>query len=376
MATPSTGVPASVTHPSAADIRKSLASRSVDEFPPGAWRTTVAGESGADSFLCNLSRSIAAAIGALAALAENARFRLNSTRTDLHSEYNLRCAALEAEIDAEESTKVSALEREACVVDGVLERWRAERSAVTGAAVSLGDVEIVAQLAELTARLDAADAELLALPTTVVEPPYIGLVVEDSPALHADAGPLWRVVSPLAITAADMSVRVDGAPSCTWPGDVVRLRLELISTHHASQTVEEVEVSLNAAAAETQVEAWVDIAGEAPQPLRATFNIDLRARCVVASFSVPKVVTVDASVRFCRLTLAGQPVRGTLGALLIVVGGLCRIAPAAPLALLRSTHTCLRSTHYCVSLAARLPRRPVARARGPATSLAPPRWLH
>lgn len=70
------------------------------------------------------------------------------------------------------------------------------------AIVSLGDDELVARNAELTARLNAVDAQLLALPTSVVEPPYAGLVI-DEPALQADSSTFGRVASPRAITAAD-----------------------------------------------------------------------------------------------------------------------------------------------------------------------------
>ena len=116
------------------------------------------------------------------------------------------CDELESRIEASETSKRVALERELCAVDAVLERVRAERSTAADAVASLCDSELVAQHAELTARLDAADALLLALPTAVVEPPSIRIVADEA-ALLAGAAVFGRVVAPRAITAADLNSR-------------------------------------------------------------------------------------------------------------------------------------------------------------------------
>ena len=331
MASSASSTPASVVQPFVEALRASLALRSANDFPPGAWRATAAGASGADAFLCHLSHSITAAISSVASYAAAARSLLQSTRDILPSEHDPRCDELEVNIDSAELVKTVALERELCAVDDALGRWRAERAAVAWAASSLGADELWAQRTKLTDLLDSVEAQLLALPTIVVEPPYIGLVVVDSPGLLAGAEALGRVVAPQAVTAADLSLVA--APPRTWPGDVLQVRLALNSKLHASESSEELGVSLRAAASAVHVDAWVDTAEAAPQHLLASVSFDVPARSVVVSFSVPVVAAVGATVRLGPVTLAGQPVAGTLGALMIKVGGLRR-APGALLILL------------------------------------------
>lgn len=74
------------------------------------------------------------------------------------------------QINTAESSKQAALERELCAVDAALEAWRAECASVARDAASLGDEELEAKRAELTARLDAVESLLQSLPTSVVEP--------------------------------------------------------------------------------------------------------------------------------------------------------------------------------------------------------------
>lgn len=95
-------------------------------------------------------------------------------RAVLHSTVDTRCDELEVRINEAESTKIAALERELCSVDAVLEKLRAERGVAAEAATSLNDAELIAKNAELLARLDAAEAQLLAIPTSVVELPHVG----------------------------------------------------------------------------------------------------------------------------------------------------------------------------------------------------------
>jgi hypothetical protein len=234
------------------------------------------------------------------------------------SAINLRCDELEARINEAESDKIASLERELCTVDATLERLRAERGAVAEITPSLGDAELEARHAELTARLDAADAQLLELPTTIVEPPYVGLIVDET-TLLADVIALGRVVAPRAITAADLAL--DSAAPLAHPGDILKLRVALQGALHASQFSEELEVSLVAAAAATHFVATLKAEGAAPLPLQADVSTDVPGRCVCISIRVPESAPVGSSVCFGPLTVSGQPVSGLLGPLVVKVRG-------------------------------------------------------
>ena len=304
----------------AAALRDSLKIRCKDDPPPaGAWRAAAAaaGVNGADAFLCLRSRSIAAALELLAASAQAVRAELQSARETVRVEDKSHFDEVEAHIASVESSKRRALELELCAVDAVLEKLRTERGMMEEAAASLGDADLIAESAELMARLDAAEAQLLTLPTSVIEPPHVGLVV-DEPALLAGAAVFGQVVAPRAITASDLTL--EGAPLCTWPGDTVLRYLELQSAPHASQSAEELEVSLGGTAAATHVEASLKAEGAAPKPLKADVSVDIPERCIV-SIAIPDTTSVGSSVCFGPLTVSGQPVAGLLGPLLVEVGG-------------------------------------------------------
>lgn len=269
--------------PTAASVRTALAIRCGDDAPfPGAWRAAtaavLAGVTGADAFLCHLSRSIAAALERVMSSAEDARARLHSIREADPPADTSHCDELEACINIAETRKRVALEREVCTADVALERLRAERGAVAEAAASLSDADLMAQLPELTARLDAAEAQLLALPTAVVEPPYVGLVVDEQ-ALLAGRASFGRIVAPSAITAADLELK--GVPSFAYPGGVLSVRLVHPADLHAPQSSEELEVSLGAAAYATVIEASLKSDSAAPQTLQVAASADVPGRCVV-----------------------------------------------------------------------------------------------
>ena len=304
--------------PSAAALRAALASRG---GPPGAWRTTTTGVSDVDSFLCNLSHSITAALEI--AVAEASHARLQSMRAALLFAVNSRCDHLEAGINAAASFKISALERELCGVDAVLEKLRAERGAAAEAAATLSDSAIVARHAELTARLDAADAQFLALPTTSVEPPHIGLLADEA-ALLATIAAFGRLVAPRAVTAANLAL--EGVQRRVRAGGSVRLRLALQGAHLAAQSVEELEVSLGAAAAATHVDPLLETPGRgAPQLLGAAASVDVRGRVVTVAIAIPVSAPAGSSIRFgpSGLTVSGLPVAGEVlpVPLLVEVGG-------------------------------------------------------
>jgi hypothetical protein len=176
-----------------------------------------------------------------------------------------------------EASKRIALERKLCAVDEALERLRAERNTATDAVATLTGAELSARNTKLTARLDAADAQLLVLPTTVVEPPYVGVMIDEA-ALLVGAAVFGRVVAPRAITAAD--VTLESVPSYAYPGCTLMLRLVIQEAMLSTQSAEELEVSLGAAAAATHVEATLEAEVAALQPLQADVTANAPGCCV------------------------------------------------------------------------------------------------
>lgn len=300
--------------PTASVFRAALAKRCGEDAPFGFWRVpaAAAGVSGADAFLCHLGRSILDAIRSVSLSAELARVQLQSVRASEgplpRAIVNSRCDELEELIASAESGKVASLERELCAVDAALEGLRTERGAAAEAVAPLGDGELVIRYAELTSRLDAAEAQFLALPTNVIEIPLVRLQI-DAPALLAGFG---RVLSPQAITAADLFV-VD--PPDVHPGCAVRLRLALQGAKYATQSAEELGMSLAATAAVTHVDA--SLTGVPSQQPEISVVADVPGRCLVICFSVPRDTPVGASVSFGPVTVSGQQLAVQLGKLTI-----------------------------------------------------------
>lgn len=237
-------------------------------------------------------------------------------RETLHGKHSSICDELEERIGAAEYSKKAALESELCAVDVALERLQADRGVVAESVASLSDADLLAHHGELSARLDAAEAQLLALPTTVVEPPLVEQVV-DWPALLAGAAAFGRVVAPRAITAADLAV--EWAACNAYPGGTLRLSLALQGPH--SQSAEELDAALGAAAAATLVEASLEAPSAVPQPLRVDVSADALGRCVAISIGIPASTPTGLSVCFGALTVSGRPVAGLPDALLVKVRG-------------------------------------------------------
>ena len=263
-----------------------------------------AGASGADAFLVQLGRSITVALASVSTAAEAARAQLLQTRSALHAAIDARCDELATKIDSTEASKAAALERELVAVDAALERWRADTFAVRGAVSSLSDADVVLQHAALSTRLDGMETQLQALPTAVVEPPFVGLVM-DVPALLSSIASFGHIIAPLAITADD--IRVDSAPSCVLPGDSLRLKLSL-GVRHASQSTEELQVSLGRLAGCTLIESTLEGPGVEPQHLLATLSVGTTQRCLVVSLEVPSSAARALRIVIGPLSVAGQPV--------------------------------------------------------------------
>lgn len=316
--------------PSTAALRAALATRCCKDYPPGAWRCAAAavGISGADAFLRHLSSSFSSAIESLASSTEAARAQLQSVREARAADVGATplCDELEMGIDEAVSSKRVALERELCAVDSVLGQIRVDRIAVKEAAASLSDAELIAHYTKLTARLDAAEAQLLILPTAVVDPPFVGLVVGEL-ALLAGNAIIGRVVAPRAIPAAELAIEC--ASSCALRGCNLLIRLVMKSAHSASQPAEELKVALEFVAAATHVKASLAIEGVAPEPVRTDVSADLLGRCIVISTVVPATAPVGSSVCFGPLVVSGHPVAGMPSSLRVKVGWVCPMTNCA-----------------------------------------------
>jgi hypothetical protein len=228
-------------------------------------------------------------------------------------------------VELTEASKRVGLERELCAIDEALERLRAGRDAAAEAVASFSDSEIVARHAELTARLDAADAQLLALPTTVIEPPYVGIVIDEAALLAGavvcvDYG---RVIAPRAISAADLTF--ERVPIYANPGCTLRLRLVVQSALFSTQSIEELEVSLGAAAAAIHIEASLEAEGTAPRSLKADVSADIPGHYLNISILVPSDAPDGSSVCIGPLTVSGQPMAGLLGPLVVEVRDAWRV---------------------------------------------------
>jgi len=227
--------------------------------------------------------SIASALRTVPESAEAARTQLREMRGTLHAAIDARCDDLEAGLSKAESTKIAALERELVAVDAALERWRSETRVVQEAVASLSDEELMSRHADLASRLDSLEAQLRALPTAPVEPPHVGLTM-DTPALLASIASFGRIIAPLGITAAD--VTLEGVPSHVRPGQTLQLRLAL-GARHAEQSTEELEVSLGALAAASRCEVALCSGTATSAQIAALLIPSPTTRCVQVSIAVP-----------------------------------------------------------------------------------------
>ena len=171
----------------------------VDDTPLN-WRLAAAsaGVSGADAFLLHLGRSIAAALQSIREASEDARVQLRELRSTVISAIGARFDELNARIDSADASKTASLEREFVAVDAALERWRAASGAPLDAVSALTIQVPSTHHAALSCRLDDMKAQLQALPTAVVEPPFVALLA-DTPALLSSIADFGRVLAPLPL---------------------------------------------------------------------------------------------------------------------------------------------------------------------------------
>jgi len=115
------------------------------------------------------------------------------------------------------------------------------------------------------------------------EPPHVGLTM-DTPALLASIARFGRIIAPLGITAAD--VTLEGVPSHVRPGQTLQLRLAL-GARHAEQSTEELEVSLGALAAASRCEVTLCSGTDTSAQMAALLIPSPTTRCVQVSMAVP-----------------------------------------------------------------------------------------
>ena len=291
-----------------ASSASSLASRVDARATPCFWRhaASSAGIAGADNFLVHLGRSISAAMQSVADAAEAARAQLRETRAALHAAVDERCDNLMACIDSSEATKVACLERELIAVDAALERWRSDTGAVREAISSLSNAELGVQHTALSSRLDTMEAQLQALPTAVLEPPFVGLHT-DAPALLSSIAGFGHVLAPLSVTATDLTLE-DMSTSVARRG-ALRLRLSL-GARHAAQTAEAMEVSMGRLVEATIIEATLEGPETEPLPLQVIIVPDVAQHCFAVSLRVPALATSGMSLLIAAVNVAGQSLPG------------------------------------------------------------------
>ena len=297
----------SAASPPVDKMRGMLASRIADVLPRHWRHNALSGEfAGADAFLSHLGRSVAAALQSLSVSAEEARTHLRDARSALHAVIDARCDELAATIDSAELDKVSALERELVGIDAALEGWRTDFKVVREAVSSLSDEDVVMQHDYLSSRVDEIEAQLLALPTAVVEPPFVGLLTDIPPLISSIRG-FGRALVPLPVSAADISV--EGIPRSALAGSTLHLRLSL-GARHADQCTEELEVSLGCLKSATCIQAGLVGPGVILQPLHVTVTPDASSRSLLVSIEIEYAGSHCSTIDIAAVLVAGKRVSG------------------------------------------------------------------
>lgn len=160
--------------------------------------------------------------------------------------------------------------------------------------------EFLIKLAHLSQTL-ILPCKLQALPTAVVEPPIVGLLA-DAAALLAAIECFGRILAPMAVTAADLSIK--GTPDYARAGDTLSLRMPL-NIRHAGQSTEEVAVSLGVIDRVTIVKAGLESPGIEPQALVPVLAPDSARRSLVVSLHISPTASTGARVVISTFKLAG-----------------------------------------------------------------------
>lgn len=257
---------------------------------------------------------------------------------------NSRFDELEGSINTSESSEVTVLERELCAVDAALESWRVGRSAVAEAAASLDDADLEIRNAELTARLDGLESQLVNISALVIEPSRLELVVDTS-ALLLEIAAIGKVISPRALAATDFVYK--DTLLYMRPGRTDVLRFVIQNAMRSEELSDAFGRSLAASAAATLVDASLEAVGSAPQTLQVTVNFNIGERCVAVSLTCPPDVPDGSIIRISAVSMWGLPVSGIAGPLSIPI----RHGLFAPLRVTLSSREDVSTRSLCISRA-------------------------
>lgn len=299
--------------------RAIIAEISAGGWPNGAWcsAAVAAGVSGADDFFCFLGRSVNTAIETVRSDAEFARSKLRSLRATLHAAVEARCNELEEEIVGAEASKVVQLERQLCAVDAVVENLRACRGAVIDA-VTLGDDELEKRYPDLMARRKLLEAEILALPTAVVEPPHVQLLVDTSELLYR-IDRVGQVVAPHPVIADQLHFAASeenaaDAALVARPGAALRVLLALKSNSRPDgESAESRKAALEAAASSALVKAVVTFPDSTVRRVHVSPSVGTDAGWsagITITVDVPPDTLYGSTLSFQSATVHGCPVEG------------------------------------------------------------------
>ena len=275
---------------------------------PRTWHfaATKAGTSDIDGFICHLGRTVSEAINTLQSSAEAARARLRETRWAIHAAVDARFDDLELQVNTAVAVKSAALERELVDVDYVLERWRVDSAALGHSIAAIADTEFETQHALLSSRLDDVKSQLNALPTAVIEPPVVDVRVDSTALLGVVAG-FGRVLAPLPVTADDLSFEETSNDTRVRSGDTLHLCMSL-GVRHATQSPEELSMSLRKLAEETSVDAALEASDVEPQAVAASVASDAALRTLLISLIVPASAPAGSCIVIRGVFAGGRPV--------------------------------------------------------------------
>ena len=229
----------------APSIRAFLLGRCDVSAIPDFWREAAvsAGTANADEFMCHLGRSFSKAISSVHLATETSRSQLRETRATLHAAVDLRCDELEQGIANAESTEIAALEQKLELVDSSLIRWRSERSAVSEAASTLCDSELVAKHASLVARLTDLETLLRTLPTALLEVPHLRISFDTHSLVAAIAG-YGSISTPIHSAFNHAKAAAGELHTAASSGDVPALR-RCIAYGHSTEEEDKVRLTMD-----------------------------------------------------------------------------------------------------------------------------------
>ena len=280
-----------------------------DATPPFWLRSaTLANVTGVEAFLRHRGGSLIESLKAVHETAAASRLQVEDMRRALRAAVDARCGELIEGISVAESKKYAALERSLVEVDSVLDRWRADRTAVLDAAALLTDADMASQHTALARSLTELNEQpWLQVPSATLEPANVGVVL-DVRALLGDLALFGRILAPRAIAAAEISVV---CLVSTRAGIALQIHLALDAAH-AAQSPEELSECLSASASAIEIEALLcGPEGGRRFALHVDIVPDFPGSGFIVSLGPIEAATLRGSVvSIIRIDVAGASVAG------------------------------------------------------------------